>query len=129
MLIYDIINTLHRKKWWRQIMIFTVIRCGYPGHLLDGHVIGRSYLFGDVVHYSCRQGYKLDGPKVWNRYLWWAKHWTFPQYLWQLWDPNSKEKCDIIISLRTFWDIQKNFKFIFSVHVPFITLYAFYALF
>ena len=41
----------------------SVIRCGYPGHLADGHVIGRSYLFGDVVHYSCRQGYKLDGPK------------------------------------------------------------------
>ena len=40
-----------------------MIRCGYPGHLLNGHVIGRSYLFGDVIHYSCRQGFKLDGPK------------------------------------------------------------------
>ena len=37
-------------------MLFTVIRCGYPGHLVNGHVIGRSYLFGDVIHYSCHEG-------------------------------------------------------------------------
>ena len=44
-------------------VLFTVIRCGYPGHLLNGHVIGRSYLFGDVIHYSCHEGYKLQGSK------------------------------------------------------------------
>ena len=38
-----------------------MIRCGYPGHLVNGLVIGRSYLFGDVVHYSCNEGYRLEG--------------------------------------------------------------------
>ena len=26
-------------------------------------MIGRSYLFGDVIHYSCEEGYKLQGSK------------------------------------------------------------------
>ena len=58
----------------KNISIFPVIRCGYPGHILNGHVIGRSYLFGDVIHYSCRQGYKLDGPK--SRQCTKSGHWS-----------------------------------------------------
>ena len=58
----------------KNIFIFPVIRCGYPGHILNGHVIGRSYLFGDVIHHSCRQGYKLDGPK--SRQCTKSGHWS-----------------------------------------------------
>jgi len=49
--------------WQGSNPICRLIRCGYPGHLLNGHVIGRSYLFGDVIHYSCHEGYKLQGSK------------------------------------------------------------------
>ena len=55
------ISKVSRKP--SNFVLFTVIRCGYPGHLLNGHVIGRSYLFGDVIHYSCHEGYKLQGSK------------------------------------------------------------------
>ena len=56
------ISKVSRKPF--NFVLFTVIRCGYPGHLLNGHVIGRSYLFGDVIHYSCHEGYKLQGMAI-----------------------------------------------------------------
>jgi hypothetical protein len=56
------------------VLLFSVIRCGYPGRLANGHVIGRSYLFGDLVHYSCHQGYRLRGPK--SRHCSQDAHWS-----------------------------------------------------
>ncbi|CAK9810357.1 Sushi, von Willebrand factor type A, EGF and pentraxin domain-containing protein 1, partial [Anthophora quadrimaculata] len=36
-------------------------RCGFPGYFPRGRVHGRSYLFGDKIHYSCLPGYELRG--------------------------------------------------------------------
>ncbi len=39
----------------------SAIDCGYPGYIEDGYVEGRSFLFGDVVKYSCRRGFRMEG--------------------------------------------------------------------
>ncbi|XP_041475001.1 sushi, von Willebrand factor type A, EGF and pentraxin domain-containing protein 1-like isoform X1 [Lytechinus variegatus] len=38
------------------------INCGYPGHLKHGYVIGRMYLYGDQVFYTCVENFTLVGP-------------------------------------------------------------------
>ncbi|XP_076634348.1 sushi, von Willebrand factor type A, EGF and pentraxin domain-containing protein 1 [Colletes latitarsis] len=36
-------------------------KCGFPGYFPRGYVQGRSYFFGDEIHYSCLDGYELRG--------------------------------------------------------------------
>ena len=56
------LNELKQISWSKGLALqpislhFSVTRCGYPGLLANGQMIGRSYLFGDVVHYSCDRG-------------------------------------------------------------------------
>ncbi|KAM4706820.1 sushi, von Willebrand factor type A, EGF and pentraxin domain-containing protein 1 [Discoglossus pictus] len=38
------------------------ISCGPPENLENGFINGKSYLFGDEVHYSCKHGFELHGP-------------------------------------------------------------------
>ncbi len=56
-------NGTKRHARAHQYISFAVVRCGFPGHLANGYVIGQSYLYGDIVHYSCHQGHRLVGPK------------------------------------------------------------------
>jgi hypothetical protein len=44
-----------------KLILILVVNCGFPGYLANGFVLGQSYLFGDVVSYDCRQGFKLVG--------------------------------------------------------------------
>lgn len=37
------------------------INCGFPGYFPRGRIHGRSYLYGDEIHYSCADGYELRG--------------------------------------------------------------------
>ena len=37
-----------------------MINCGFPGYLHNGAVTGNSYLFRDVVSFSCDTGYRLQ---------------------------------------------------------------------
>jgi len=37
-----------------------VINCGFPGYLHNGAVTGNSYLFRDIVSFSCDTGYRLQ---------------------------------------------------------------------
>ncbi|XP_042878589.1 sushi, von Willebrand factor type A, EGF and pentraxin domain-containing protein 1-like isoform X2 [Penaeus japonicus] len=37
------------------------VTCGFPGYLLNGHVEGSSYSFGDTVSYTCNPGFVLQG--------------------------------------------------------------------
>ncbi|XP_031369830.1 sushi, von Willebrand factor type A, EGF and pentraxin domain-containing protein 1-like isoform X3 [Apis dorsata] len=41
--------------------ICTRRKCGFPGYFPRGRIHGRSYLFGDEIHYSCLIGYELRG--------------------------------------------------------------------
>ena len=48
--------------WALHSTILIVIECGFPGYLVNGYVLGASYLYGDIVRYTCRSGYRLyDG--------------------------------------------------------------------
>ena len=38
-----------------------MIDCGFPGYLVNGYVLGTSHLYGDIVRYTCRPGYRLYG--------------------------------------------------------------------
>ena len=38
-----------------------MIDCGFPGYLVNGYVLGASHLYGDIVRYTCRSGYRLYG--------------------------------------------------------------------
>jgi len=38
-----------------------VINCGFPGYLVNGYILGSSYLYGDIVRYACRPLYRLHG--------------------------------------------------------------------
>ncbi|XP_047481240.1 LOW QUALITY PROTEIN: sushi, von Willebrand factor type A, EGF and pentraxin domain-containing protein 1-like [Penaeus chinensis] len=37
------------------------VTCGFPGYLLNGHVNGTTYSFGDVVSYTCNPGFVIRG--------------------------------------------------------------------
>ncbi|XP_071546933.1 sushi, von Willebrand factor type A, EGF and pentraxin domain-containing protein 1-like isoform X1 [Panulirus ornatus] len=37
------------------------VSCGFPGYLLNGHVEGNSYSYGDTVSYTCNPGFFLVG--------------------------------------------------------------------
>lgn len=39
----------------------TAVSCGFPGHLTNGYVEGRSYKYGDSVVYTCNPGFKIRG--------------------------------------------------------------------
>jgi CUB/sushi domain-containing protein len=39
--------------------VASAVNCGYPGYLANGYVIGQSYMFGDLVSYECKAGFKL----------------------------------------------------------------------
>ncbi|XP_017761718.1 PREDICTED: sushi, von Willebrand factor type A, EGF and pentraxin domain-containing protein 1-like [Eufriesea mexicana] len=41
--------------------ICTRRKCGFPGYFPRGRIHGRSYLYGDEVHYFCLTGYELRG--------------------------------------------------------------------
>ncbi|XP_076181652.1 sushi, von Willebrand factor type A, EGF and pentraxin domain-containing protein 1 isoform X2 [Ptiloglossa arizonensis] len=41
--------------------ICTRRKCGFPGYFPRGYVQGRSYSFGDEIHYACLNGYELRG--------------------------------------------------------------------
>ncbi len=45
----------------RQPISSTEINCGYPGNIENGYVDGRSFLYGDSVRYSCKQGFRITG--------------------------------------------------------------------
>ena len=54
------INLLYHQIF--PIITMIVIECGFPGYLVNGYVLGASYLYGDIVRYTCRSGYRLyDG--------------------------------------------------------------------
>ncbi|XP_050712143.1 sushi, von Willebrand factor type A, EGF and pentraxin domain-containing protein 1-like isoform X3 [Eriocheir sinensis] len=37
------------------------VSCGFPGHLVNGYVEGRSYSYGDTIMFTCNPGFKLIG--------------------------------------------------------------------
>lgn len=41
--------------------IVSEVKCGFPGYFPRGRVHGRSFAYGDEIHYSCGEGYELRG--------------------------------------------------------------------
>ncbi|XP_063877551.1 sushi, von Willebrand factor type A, EGF and pentraxin domain-containing protein 1-like isoform X4 [Scylla paramamosain] len=37
------------------------VSCGFPGHLINGYVEGRSYKYGDTIVFTCNPGFMLKG--------------------------------------------------------------------
>lgn len=35
--------------------------CGFPGHLVNGYVEGRSYSYGDTIMFTCNPGFMIIG--------------------------------------------------------------------
>lgn len=38
------------------------ISCGPPEQIDNGSTVGKAFLYGDEVQYSCNQGFELQGP-------------------------------------------------------------------
>lgn len=39
----------------------TGVSCRFPGHILNGHIEGLGYSYGDTVTYTCNPGFLLKG--------------------------------------------------------------------
>ncbi|KAM9329386.1 sushi, von Willebrand factor type A, EGF and pentraxin domain-containing protein 1 [Gastrophryne carolinensis] len=51
------------KQWGGDEPICIPVACGQPPALINGHVIGNNYTYGNDAEYQCNEGYKLYGDK------------------------------------------------------------------